>query len=150
VAAVPLWDEDEALLEDLAEAVRRRAAVPPHRRDAARAAFAWRTIDAELLQLTYDSAELAAAAVRGSEDPRLLAFSGGDVGLELEVGDDCIWGQVTPSETTAVVLETSAGARRSADTDESGIFTVDRPAAGPLRFVVERAGHEQRTEWVVL
>ena len=40
-------------------------AVPDHRREAARAAFTWRTIDEELLALTHDSLEMADAAVRG-------------------------------------------------------------------------------------
>ena len=49
------WDDDE-LLVALRQAVRERQAVPPEFVEAARNAFAWRNFDAELAQLSYDSA----------------------------------------------------------------------------------------------
>src|SRR5260221_12844723 len=48
------WD-DEELLAALREALRAREAVPPEFVEAAKNAFAWHDIDAELAQLTYDS-----------------------------------------------------------------------------------------------
>ena len=41
--------DDEGLMEELARAMGQVADVPDHRREAARAAFSWRTIDEELL-----------------------------------------------------------------------------------------------------
>src|SRR3954470_19240001 len=64
--------DDEGLMEELARAMREVTEVPDHRREAARAAFSWRTIDEELLALTHDSLELADAAVRGALDVRTL------------------------------------------------------------------------------
>ena len=48
------WD-DEELLAALRQALRARQAVSPGFVEAGKGAFAWRTIDAELAQLTYDS-----------------------------------------------------------------------------------------------
>ena len=47
--------EEQAVLDDLALALRAQDDVDPRHREAARAAFAWRTIDDELMELTYDS-----------------------------------------------------------------------------------------------
>jgi len=58
---------------------------PPHHRQAAYGAFAWRTVDQDLLTLMHDSALQATAAVRGSEDARTLSFAGGEMSLELEI-----------------------------------------------------------------
>ena len=77
--------DDEGLMEELARAVAQTEAVPDHRREAARAAFTWRTIDEELLALTHDSLEMADAAVRGALDVRTLGFEADGLSLELEV-----------------------------------------------------------------
>ena len=56
--------QDEELLAELRRAISARRAVPPEFVGAAKSAFMWHNIDAELAQLTYDSTrstELAAA-----------------------------------------------------------------------------------------
>ena len=68
------WTDDEGLMEELARATREEREVPDRRRRAAYAAFAWRTIDEDLMSLTHDSLLSATAAVRGPEDARTLAF----------------------------------------------------------------------------
>ena len=67
---------------------------PPIDRQAAYGAFAWRTVDQDLLTLMHDSALQATAAVRGSEDARTLSFTGGEMSLELEVDGSVITGQL--------------------------------------------------------
>ncbi len=62
------WD-DEELLAALRQAHRARQAVPPEFVEAAKSAFAWHNIDAELAQLTYDSYR-AASHGRGDRDCR--------------------------------------------------------------------------------
>ena len=63
------WTDDDELMSDLGAALADEAAVAPHRREAARAAFAWRTIDHELMTLTHDSSQLAAVRGRLRESP---------------------------------------------------------------------------------
>ena len=62
--------------------------VPPLLDEAARGAFTWRTVDAELAELMRDSAEAeeeAGALVRGAAGPRQLSFESPRLGIELEV-----------------------------------------------------------------
>ena len=59
------WTDDEGLMEELAVAIGQEREVPDHRRQAAYGAFAWRTVDHDLLTLMHDSALQATAAVRG-------------------------------------------------------------------------------------
>ncbi len=84
-------------MDELARATQEEREVPDHRRRAAYAAFAWRTIEEDLMSLTHDSLLSATAAVRGPEDARTLSFEGGGMALELEVDgsvahrDRCSW-----------------------------------------------------------
>ena len=67
---------DEVLLAALHEAVADREAVPPAFVAAAKGAFAWHDIDAELAQLIYDSQQEAAAGLRSeSASIRALSFA---------------------------------------------------------------------------
>ena len=59
-------DDDEELWRELRTAVHESDAVDPRHVAAARAAFSWRTVDAELLRLS-DAVESDAALVRGSD-----------------------------------------------------------------------------------
>ena len=81
-----LGPEDEALLQELRAAARRFDPPPDSVLEAARASLTWRTIDAELAALEFDSAvDLAATAVRGGEGPRLLTFAAPGLNIEVEV-----------------------------------------------------------------
>ena len=95
-----MWYDDDALMEGLTEAVARERAVPEHVMQAAKDAFDWRGVDAELelLTLSFDSLLTDAAGVRGpaSDSPRMLVFDGEDLTIEIEVGHDVLMGQVVP------------------------------------------------------
>jgi hypothetical protein len=143
------WTDDEGLMGELAAAIGQERDVPEHRRQAAYGAFAWRTVDEELLTLTHDSALQATAAVRGAEDARTLAFAGGGLSLELEVDDDTLTGQLLAGGVGEVTMERADGVSRTARTDESGFFSLDG-ATGTVRFAVEIGGTVRRTEWTVL
>jgi hypothetical protein len=149
VADVPRWDDDEALMADLREALRHDRAVSAHRREAAHAAFSWRSVDEELARLAYDSLEGAAAAVRGADDTRLLSFEADGLTIELEISGDTVWGQVMPGQAYEVTIENAAGSRRSVIADESGIFTLE-PVRGSVKFTFRCGDHVRRTEWVLL
>jgi hypothetical protein len=141
--------DDEALMQELARAMAQEAAVPDHRREAARAAFTWRTIDEELLALTHDSLELADAAVRGALDVRTLGFESDGLSLEVEVDGDRVVGQVLDADVDEVVVESIDDGSQSTPVDSSGIFSVVVPT-GPVRFGVRIDGVLRRTPWVVL
>ena len=55
MSAMPEVYDDEELLAVLRQALAERQAVPPEFVEAAKNAFAWHNIDAELAELTYDS-----------------------------------------------------------------------------------------------
>jgi hypothetical protein len=144
------WTDDEGLMEELARATRQEREVPDHRRRAAYAAFAWRTIDEDLMSLTHDSLLSATAAVRGSEDARTLSFEGGGLSLELEVDESVVTGQVLVTGSRGeVTMERADGEGRTTRTDASGFFSLP-DATGTVRFAFELDGVVRRTEWVVL
>jgi hypothetical protein len=150
--------DDDALMAELAAAVEEEAAVSDRRRAAARAAFTWRTIDAELAELLHDSALDAGAAVRSSggapEGPRTLSFIRGQVTLEIEVTGDALLGEVidddASEEPAVVTLQRPDADDRSVETDASGFFRLDDVAPGPVRFLVARGGWTLTTPWATI
>jgi hypothetical protein len=141
--------DDDKLLAELATAMAQVDAVPDHRREAARAAFAWRTIDAELLALTHDSLQLADAAVRGRLDVRTLGFESEGLSLEIEVDGDRVFGQVLDVQVDKVLVESVDGGAQDVSVDASGIFSVVVPG-GQVRFGIRVDGVLRRTPWIVL
>jgi hypothetical protein len=79
----PPWDDDVRLLLDLGGALDAARAVPTRIADIGRAAFVWRTVDAELAELTFDSATDAAGP------PGLVGRpDGAEPGGEAEAGGE--------------------------------------------------------------
>jgi len=103
---------------------------------AGRAAWAWRTIDEELAELAYDSADRPAlAGLRGGvAPPRQLTFAHGDMRLELEVGPEAMLGQVLPPRPVHVQLQVPDGPSRELDSDDQGRFIVEPALTGPVRL----------------
>jgi hypothetical protein len=155
---MPDFDEtnDDELMAELAAAVEEETAVSDRRRAAAKAAFTWRTVDAELAELLHDSALDARAAVRsGSDAPRTLTFVRGAVTLEIEVDGDTLLGEVIddPAEDAGpatVTLQRPDADDRTAEADASGFFRFDGVEPGPVRFVVARAGWSLTTPWATI
>ena len=144
------WMDDEDLMKELAVAIGQERDVPDHRRQAAYGAFAWRTVDHDLLTLMHDSALEATAAVRGSEDARTLSFEGGGMTLEIEVDGPVLSGQLLLAGGAAeVTLEQADGESRTAHTDASGFFSLP-DVTGTVRFAVETDGAVRHTEWFVI
>jgi hypothetical protein len=146
--------EDEVLFAALRRAVRNRQAVPPEWVTAAKNAFAWRNIDAELALLTYDStqASAAAAATRAeSASIRALTFSSPRLTIELEVTEDSLIGQVVPAQAAMIEVETRDGAETSAPSDEIGCFSVHPIPAGSFRIRCRTADSaDVLTGWITL
>src|SRR3954471_7513130 len=120
---MPSSTDDEGLMKELGQALK-QASVPDHRREAARAAFTWRTIDEELLALTHDSLEMADATVRGVLDVRTLGFESDGLSLEIEVDGDRVIGQVLDTDVDEVVVESVGEGSQTSRVDGSGVFSL--------------------------
>ena len=123
-------------------------------RQAAKAAYTWRTIDQELDRLTMhsDSDLVTATRVRGpgAKPYRIVEFHGHNLDLELEIGDQSLVGQVYPALQGVVTLLTAGGVSVHAPVDEVGCFLLARPAAGPFRLRCDIGTADVVTEWITL
>ena len=148
--------DDIALVTELREAVAAREELPPDFAAAARAAFAWRTIDEDplLAELSFDSAlPQGALATRAGAEPasRLLVFEGGGYRIDAELdGDGGVVGQVSPVGAGTVRCETPEGTFDEGPVDEVGCFSVRAPAQGVLRLHATVGGHLVATAWINL
>jgi hypothetical protein len=142
----------DPLLTALRNVVANADPVPPSVVEAARAAYVWRTIDAELAELTADSA-MATSGVRSSSAPRLLTFEGAGVEVEVEVAETGstrrLSAQLVPVGPAQVTVRWSGGTKETT-ADELGRFAVDGVPAGSVSLVVERVGveHPIVTSWI--
>lgn len=149
----PNWTDDDALMRDLSAALR-VPEVDEQILAAARGAFAWRTVDAdlELIGLLHDSDLLDEVAVRDSatEAPRTLAFHGDHLGVEIELHEAGIEGQLIPARPGTVTLVTPAGPHASVSADSVGCFSLPASPGGPVRL--ECATDEGRfvTVWITI
>jgi hypothetical protein len=145
-------NDDDALQETLGIALRQAEAVPDNVMAAARGAYTWRTIDAELASIVFDSAtELT--GVRDHRGPRQLTFRAPGIEIEVMMADPAtrrLVGQLVPGQETTVRLEGTLGSLEHA-ADRFGRFTFDGIPHGPVRLcVVGAEGRETNTDWVVL
>lgn len=145
------WDDDELLLRDFADAVGEIAPLVDRVAAQGMAAFTWRTVDEELLALSYDSTEGPLATSRAESDGgRVLVFGTAELSVELEVTTDQILGQITPPSAGEVRLETSDGSTVHITADDLGFF-VTSPLPGQLvRLRCETSDQRLITEWVRL
>ncbi|MBB5959316.1 hypothetical protein FHS29_005936 [Saccharothrix tamanrassetensis] len=147
----PGWESDEVLLRELTEALAEARDLPPEFAEAGRAAYTWRTVDAELMLLTsYDSildTDLAARA-RAALTARQLVFDAEGISVQVEVTEAGVAGQVLPTFPGRVVLLTANGPVEDTDLDELGCFLLGPPPPGPVRFRIETDNTTVVTDWV--
>lgn len=144
-------EDDEDLLRDLGTAVRDAGAPTERMRAAAEAAFSWRTIDAELAQLSYDSWTDPALLVRGSStQPRSLVFSHGALAVELERTDDALVGQLVPPTSGEIALIGADGQSVTSEADDLGCFSLPVTRTGPHRLRCTAPAGELLTDWWLL
>ncbi len=118
--------------------------VPQLLDDAARAAFGWRTVDAEIAELLRDSADAtddAALLVRSGGGPRQLSFESPQLGIEIEVTETGprerrLAGQLLPPGDATVTLERPDAEPLSVQADDLGRFLLDGLRAGVMRLRV--------------
>ena len=146
-------DHDDQLLDQLRAALLNHDLVPDAVSAAARAAFAWRTIDAELAALAYDSFldDKELAGVRsGAEGARRLTFESGSLTVEVDVEHGRIVGQLVPPQSGAVEVRHAAGSM-TVQADGIGRFSCNDVPRGPvsLRCTTSNATAIV-TDWLVL
>ena len=132
--------------------------VPQLLQDGARAAFTWRTVDAELAELMRDSAEAEEdvdALVRGGHGPRQLSFESPKLGIELEVTatgprERRLEGQLLPPADAAVTIERPGEDGLSVQVDELGRFVLDGLRAGVMRLHVALDGAQIAIPWTTI
>lgn len=147
--------DDEELLAALRDALSARSEVPPEFVEAAKSAYAWRTIDAELAELTYDSSrEPRAAASTRSESAsiRALTFSSAHLTVAVEVTENSLIGQVMPPhEGTVEAQARDDGPAVVVPVDEIGCFVVEPVPEGPFRLRYRTSqGADVVTGWITL
>lgn len=146
-----LYDELRTLLT-LAETV------PAEVVDAAKGAFSWRTIDADLAQLAFDSLVDRDDLVLRSADVgtrRFISFEAAEVTIEIEVatvgGKRRVTGQLVPARPGGLDIR-HAGQVLNVTVDEFGRFHGDiEPGPMSLRFQLAGGGGAVvETDWVTV
>lgn len=146
----PISDDDR-LLAELGEAHRLAAAVPAGVIAAGRAAFAWRTVDAELAALTYDSVGAGLVGTRAElATLRALTYATRELTIELELTSEGLLGQLIPAQPGQVQLHGQDGSVRTADIDELGWFAIRPAPSGMCRLRLRTADTTVLTEWAML
>jgi hypothetical protein len=146
------WDDDE-LLAALDDALSARRAVPRDFVEAAKNAFAWHGIDAELAQLTYDSTRATDLVAVRSDDAsvRALTFTSPRLTIELEVIDDTLLGQVVPAQAATIEVQVQGTAAACVSSDEIGCFSVHPLPSGSFRLRCQAVGGiDVLTGWITL
>jgi len=152
----------DALLAELGGLLDRLDPVPLALLDQARQIFCWRSMDAELAELSFDSfldrdLALAVRADEGSVlEPRMLGFGavvdGEDLSIEVEAsamdGQSTMIGQLDPAGARTIGIEASDGDVLEVPVDEVGRFVVRPVPSGPVRLRIQHAGHLVHTTWV--
>lgn len=145
--------DDDQLLAEVRIALTGHDAVPATVSEAAKAAYSWRTIDAELAALSYDSflddKELAGVRSAAGE-ARMLTFDAGELTVEIAIERGRIIGQLVPPQAGEIQVR-YAGGSTTVQADEMGIFTCDDVPRGPVSLRCTGVGAVPVvTDWIVL
>lgn len=143
---------DEQLLAELRDALQAADQVPAGFIAAGKAAFAWRTVDAELAALADEvpSGEAPAGTRAEHAAVRALSFRAAHLSIELEVTAEAILGQVVPPCAGRVEVQSQAGAERETMVDDSGWFTVRPLPSAMFRLHLHTRSGDVVTEWITL
>jgi len=146
-------DPDDELFDELRSVLRRTDPVPAEVTDFAKAALAWRRLDAELAELLEDSVLDEAAALTRGGGSRSLTFRTDGLTIDVGIQDGQLLGQLAPPPATATVeLQNEDGeVAATADADLLGRFRLEIGGEGRCRLrVVAPAGRAVETSWFSL
>lgn len=132
-----LPNDDQHWLALLREALSEIDQVPATVLEAGYAAFSWRTIDAELAHLTYDSSAAEATAGARSQQAalRAMTFASNSFTIEIQVEPTMLLGQLIPVEEPGTLTVTMQdGTTFAVSFDELGCFTIDPTPPGAFRL----------------
>lgn len=151
------WDmeamTDDELLAALGRALREADPVPGPVTEFAKAGFGWRTIDAELAELVFDSASEELVGVRSEDDTRQVTFRAPGVEIEVAVlaeGARRIIGQLVPPQQAEIELRYN-GESRSTQSDHLGRFTFHEVPTGPISLRCDLGDNQTvQTDWMIV
>jgi hypothetical protein len=149
----PNWNDDEELMRDIGAAL---SVTPVDEQvlTAARMAYAWRTLDVEceLAALLYDSRfdEAVTVRERDTESTRTLAFHGEGLGVEIELTQAGIEGQLIPARPGSVTLRTANGPYSTVTADQLGCFSIPSWPSVPMRLDCATDAGKFITVWIIL
>lgn len=115
-------DVDPDLPEWLVDAVLSQEP-PAEAVDLVKDAWTWRTIDAELMELTYDSV-LDTAGVRDASARRTMEFTAGDISVVIEIDGRTIRGTATVPVQRVAAHSIQGRVVASLEPD-SGVFVLE-------------------------
>ena len=121
--------------------------IPTRLSDAARSAFGWRRVDAELAEILFDSAEGELVGIRGTNtDRRSFRYAANDFVIRVHLTDETLIAMVEPpvSVPCRVVSDGSSTDHR---TDDLGELAIDLPDL-PLRIEVDLPSGTIVTPWI--
>ena len=145
------WSDDQ-LMAELGATLDELDPVPAAATEFAKAAFTWRSIDAELAELVFDSAEEQLAGVRSAGGARQMTFRA--PGLEIEVvvvaeGARRLVGQLVPPQSAEVELLVGTEVR-TATSDSLGRFTFLDVPVGPVSIRCTVDETTIQTDWMIV
>ena len=144
---------DAALEEELRQIIARADAVPPRLLQAAVDAFGWRSIDAELASLAFDSLAASGAPVRGPHPGRLLSFEADGLTIDLEITGTgparALTGQIVPPARAAIDIRQADGVT-ALETDDLGRFRSEALGPGPFSLRCRTDGRQVTTDWMAI
>lgn len=114
-------------------------------------AFTWRTIDAELMELAYDSV-LDDAGVRDANAARTIEFTVGDISVVIEIAAGVLRGTVATGDAATGDPAATDGVRLIVEGNDpveravvAGAFRFDNPPAGTARLELTVANRVMTT-----
>lgn len=125
--------DDAALLAELDALLLARSEPPAHVLHAARESFTWRTVDAEIADLTYDTLLDDVTTTRAADQPRILTFEANGLTIEVELDASArgrrLLGQLVPGQPAELELRSDGAVIGTATADELGRFVLALPDA---------------------